>query len=277
MLFRNQFAPNYPLLSRIPSYQINTDISVIELGYNRVPPSMKQTLKRDVYILHYIADGKGVFMDHPFDNQNGYLVVPNELEVIEADRKEPYESYWVMFRGNLAAEMLKHCNLKHNCVFSFGQNQACIELIRDALYKDDYTSEAEQAYTLQAVFYQILAIHLRENETIAAETNSIAQNIASYIQLNYFGPLKISTIADNFHISRNYLYTLFKQEYGVSPKDYMINCRIEKAKQLLRSKYPNLSVKEIATAIGFDNPLYFSRIFHARTGMTPSEFRKKAD
>ncbi|MBR5152755.1 MAG: AraC family transcriptional regulator [Clostridia bacterium] len=275
MLWRNQFSPGYPLISRNPIYTINAEISVVEVGYNRVMPGQKQTLLRDVYILHYIASGKGVYMDTPFDENCGYFVTPHELEVIQADRHHPYESYWIMFRGKLAGEMLKTFQLKHNCVFPFSQNKLCVKLIEDTLFHKEYTSEAEEAYELQSLFYKILAIHTTESKEIINATNSIAQNIANYIQTNYFGPIKVSDIADSFHISRNYLYTLFKREYGVSPQDYMLSFRIERAKQLLRSKYPSYSIKEISIAVGFDNPLYFSRLFKARTGRTPTEYRKE--
>jgi len=274
MLWKNQFAPGYPLISRNPIYNINAEISVVEIGYNRVMPDLKQTMLRDVYILHYIANGKGVYMDTPFDEHCGYFVAPHELEVIKGDHQHPYESYWITFRGKAAAEMLKQFNLKHNCVFPFSQNKLCIKLIDEALFHTEYSSEPEEAFALQSLFYKILAIHTAESKDSIGATNSIAQNIANYIQTNYFSSIKISDIANSFHISRNYLYTLFKQEYGVSPQDYMLSFRIEKAKQLLRSKYPSYSIKEISIAVGFDNPLYFSRIFKARTGRTPTEYRK---
>ena len=105
---------------------------------------------------------------------------------------------------------------------------------------------------------------------------SIAQKVANYIEKSYYSDITISNIAKDFHISRNYLYTLFKREYGVSPQDYLISYRIEMAKKLLKNTRDSLSINEIASSTGFDNPLYFSRIFRNRTGMSPSEYRKKS-
>ena len=104
---------------------------------------------------------------------------------------------------------------------------------------------------------------------------SIAQKVANFIEKSYYSQITIATLAKDFHISRNYLYTLFKQEYGVSPQDYLISYRIERAKKLLKNNRSYLSIKEVSTAVGFENPLYFSRIFRNRTGMSPSEYRKK--
>lgn len=276
MLFRNQFDDTHPLLCRIPNYNIGTDISVVEVGYNRVPAGMCQIFKRDVFILHYIAKGKGVFCEAPFDKTNGYLVVPGELEVIKADAENPYESYWIMFKGPRAVEILNSCGLKHNSVFSVTGSQECINIIKEAIHRDDYLNEAEEAYTLQSVFYKIIALHMKEAQKNAALPNSIASSVANYIEKSYHNQLKINDMAKTFHISRNYLYTVFKQEYNMSPQEYLISCRIEKAKKLLKSKSTPLSITEIATATGFENPLYFSRLFHKRVGISPSEYKKKA-
>lgn len=102
----------------------------------------------------------------------------------------------------------------------------------------------------------------------------MARSIAIYIEKSY-RDLTINTLAKNFNISRSYLYYVFKQAYGVSPQEYLMAYRMNKAKQLLTDKRQSLSVKEIAFSIGFDNPLYFSRIFHKRVGMTPTQFSKE--
>lgn len=275
MLFYNSFHKNYPLIYRISNLDISEDLSVTEVGYNRVPPGLYQTHKRDVYILHYIENGKGVFMNTPFGKKDGYLVIPKEVDVIVADEKEPYESYWIMFRGNIAPEILGLLNMNHNCVFPFKYNKECIELIKEALFYEHYNNEYEEAYNLQSVLFKILALHTKNIPIDKESSPSIAQKVAGYIEKNYFGPVSIATIAKNFHISRNYLYTLFKKEYGVSPQEYLILFRIEKAKRLLKNNRLTLSMKEISATVGFDNPLYFSRLFKNRTGMSPSEYRKK--
>lgn len=274
MLYRVSFDENHPLFMLIPTHPLNLDITVPEIGYNRVPPGKCQIFKRNVYIMHYIISGSGVFCHQHFDNTNGYLCVPNELEIITADEKEPYESCWVMFKGIRAAEILNQLNLKHNCVFSSKHNKECIEIIKDALFNKTYNNETEEAYMLQSVFYKLISLHMQDISENEIESNSIANNIANYIKKNYLIPLKINDIAKTFHISRNYLYTIFKQEYNVSPQEYLISCRIEKAKKLLKSKSTPLSINEVATASGFENPLYFSRLFHDRVGVSPSQFRK---
>ncbi|MBE7011335.1 MAG: AraC family transcriptional regulator [Ruminococcaceae bacterium] len=275
MLVYNRFTKNYPLICRISNIDINTDISIPEIGYNRVPNGLHQLLKRDIYILHYIENGKGIYMDTHFDKTCGYLTVPNEIERIVADDEQPYESCWIMFRGNLAKEMLKQCHLSHNCVFPFKYNRECFELIKETIFREDYANEYEEAYTMHSLFYKIMALHMKDMEESEPISLSVVQQVARLIEKNYYNPISITKLANTFHMSRNYLYTLFKQEYGVSPQEYLISLRIEKAKKLLKGSRSNLSIKEVAISVGFDNPLYFSRIFHNRTGMSPSRFIKE--
>ena len=163
MLFYNRFAKNYPISYRTSGVDVSADISVVEIGHNRTPAGLYQTLKRDVYILHYIESGKGIFMNEPFDKSNGYLVVPKELEVIISDNEEPYESYWIMFRGSTAPKLLAQLEMKHNCVFPFAHNRECISFIKDALFREDYSNEYEEAYNLQSVFYRIIALHMKDS------------------------------------------------------------------------------------------------------------------
>lgn len=264
----------FPFYIRIPNYKINSDIFAIEAGYNYVPPGLCQIFRRDVFILHYIASGEGVFLDCDFDESNGYFVVPNELEIIKSDKENPYECYWIMFKGDGAGELLEKLNLKHNCVFSVDNKQDCIDCIKEVLFKNDYSNEAEEAYAIQSALYKIISIHMKSAEIDEINTPSVAAVIAKTIKRNYRDPMKIAEIAKEFNISRNYMYTVFKKEYGISPQEYLIRRRIEKSKQLLTNNGARLSIKEISNAVGFENPLYFSRLFHARTGVSPSQYRK---
>lgn len=264
----------FPFCIRVPNYKIDSDIFAIEAGYNCVPPGLCQIFKRDVFILHYIVRGKGVFLDCNFDESNGYFVVPNELEIIKSDKENPYESYWIMFKGDGASELLEKLNLKHNCVFSVDNKQDCINCIKEVLFKNDYLNEAEEAYALQSALYKIISIHMKSVEIDEVNTPSVSAVIANTIKRNYCTPMKIAELAKDLNISRNYMYTIFKKDYGISPQEYLIRRRIEKSKQLLINNGARLSIKEISNAVGFENPLYFSRLFHARTGVSPSQYRK---
>jgi two-component system response regulator YesN len=98
--------------------------------------------------------------------------------------------------------------------------------------------------------------------------------VKDYIDRNFFKNIDSSYLADMWGVSTTLLNGRFKAEYGLSPTKYLISVRIEAAGKLLLTR-PEMQIKEIARETGYDDPLYFSRIFHKKTGFYPSEFRER--
>ena len=276
MLFKNYyFDKDHPLYYKPITHRLSDDLYVVEIGYNRVPKGYKQTMNRDVYILHYIVNGKGKLLGNRIDSDCGYLIVPNELEIIEADRETPYESYWIMFKGNGVKKILELCGLEHrNSVFPFSAGKECAKIISRALFDLDAANYLEEASLLQSLFYQIIALHLKDRSTPDSDSESPARQIRRFIDNNYYQKIEFSTLARRFGYTRNYISTLFKNKYGVSPSDYLANLRIEKAKRMLTDSAEHLSIGQVALAVGFSDALYFSRLFSKKTGVSPSKYKQ---
>lgn len=97
---------------------------------------------------------------------------------------------------------------------------------------------------------------------------------AALPQLDVNGrPRNLEEIARSCGMSLSNFFRRFRQEYNCSPLEYRDNQVIAQAKILLCST--ELQIKEIARELNFDDPYYFSRFFHARTGNTPSQYRKR--
>ena len=79
---------------------------------------------------------------------------------------------------------------------------------------------------------------------------------------------------EGIHLSADYLNKLFKREVGHSPHEYLVGIRMRKACSLLSSQtLGRLNIKEISDQCGFTDPLYFSRMFRKRLGLSPSRYR----
>jgi AraC family transcriptional activator of pobA len=85
----------------------------------------------------------------------------------------------------------------------------------------------------------------------------------------------INTIAEKLALTTNSLYRLVKEHSGTSPKDFVTNRLMIEAQRKLR--YSNLSVKELAYELGFNDPDYFSRLFKKSTGKSISDFLHSQD
>jgi AraC family transcriptional regulator len=97
------------------------------------------------------------------------------------------------------------------------------------------------------------------------------QTIFDYIHDRLDQNLSLSELADVLSLSQYHFCRLFKQSTGVAPHQYLTRCRIDRAKQLLL--HTQLTVTEIAFAVGLNNHSSFTRLFRRYVGMTPKEFR----
>lgn len=121
-------------------------------------------------------------------------------------------------------------------------------------------------------FYEMLS-HLMMNPFSGRK--EILQPAVEYMEKNYADPeLSIEDIALHAHLSSGYFRRVFKTQYSISPKTYILNARIGKAKELLvGASY--LSISDVAVKCGFTNVYHFDRVFKEFTGCTPSEYNRR--
>jgi AraC-like DNA-binding protein len=96
--------------------------------------------------------------------------------------------------------------------------------------------------------------------------------IKNYIDNNFEAKLNLDFLSHTRFISKYHLLRLFKRYYGLTPRQYLIDKRIEKSKEHLKN---NTSVTETCFAVGFESLGSFSSLFKSRTGKSPSQFQKE--
>lgn len=99
------------------------------------------------------------------------------------------------------------------------------------------------------------------------------QSILIYIQENIERDIRVEELAEMAYLSKDHFSKVFKSIFGVSPGNFVINKRIERAQFLLLTT--DLSQREISEKTGFKNAAYLSRIFKSRTSYTPDSYRKQ--
>lgn len=103
--------------------------------------------------------------------------------------------------------------------------------------------------------------------------NGDIYKVKRHIIKNYHDSLTLKKIAAEFYMNPVYLGQLFKKTYGVYFKDYLLDVRIEKAKQMLRQT--DMRIYEVAEEVGFGSPDYFVTQFEKMEGSTPSKYRQR--
>ena len=108
---------------------------------------------------------------------------------------------------------------------------------------------------------------LRENTS----QKSIIVKAKRYIKKKYAEDISLNTVAEYLNLSAGYLSILFKKETGQNFIDYLIQLRMEKAKELLRTT--ELKIYEVSKMVGYENIYYFSRIFSKMVGVSPKQYQ----
>lgn len=107
----------------------------------------------------------------------------------------------------------------------------------------------------------------------AKNENAAVSECIQYIELHFCDPeLDIKHVCDAGFVSKSNLYRFFMSRFGISPMQYVIKLRLNKALKLLMEG--ELSIKDIALTCGFTDDKYFSRVFKSKYGYPPSQLRK---
>lgn len=138
----------------------------------------------------------------------------------------------------------------------------CLKIIEN---KDTKMREQIITEVLEEIFLKISAGKVCNSDIIV--------RIKEYIHNNYSNELSIQILADYVFFSVNYLCKVFKDETGLTIKQYINDVRMDKAKELLKD--PSNKVADVALKIGYDKIHGFLKMFKEYTGMTPSEYRKR--
>ena len=144
------------------------------------------------------------------------------------------------------------------------------------LFADDDLREMEQKASQSAAdlirWASFLVDCMTAFEEKIKKQYSLSDRINEYIRVHFRENIGRNEVAQQFHLSAEYLAKVYKQETGMTLKDFITECRISEAKRLLEQ---GERVSEAAEAVGFDNFTYFSTVFKKITGISPNQYRKK--
>ncbi|WP_257984218.1 AraC family transcriptional regulator [Neobacillus cucumis] len=257
------------------------------------------------YEIYYFHGGtcKYLISDHIYDLQKDDIIIMNGLTLHRAYPEPgiPYErsliefsSEWlrpILYNLNVP-ELLNPFNQLSNTLFRGVDSEILMEikeLIRrivlidvNNFYEDENSVESRlregeiSNLVVQLLFkiYEISQQQLVKIAPIESEKNTHVKRMISWMEKNFCNPTSLNCIADSLNLSKYYMSRIFKDVTGLTIMQYLMTCRLNRAKYLLEI-HPEKSILEVALQSGFEDASHFSRFFRKQMKITPSDYRNR--
>ncbi|MGO4936197.1 AraC family transcriptional regulator [Fundicoccus sp. Sow4_H7] len=267
-------------------YESNTtDLKVEFYGYEDCQPNQSFGPEvRELFVLHFIEKGSGKFycdnQVHSLKQGDLFLLKPGVETYYQADDEEPWSYFWIGLSGNKSMNYLQQSTLYiENILTNISKKDAVKfeEIFRgiiDLMGLNNFNtyyhlSLFEKTYSLLSL---LIAVSARDELNNLSQKRTYAIQAKNYIDAHYAKDIRINELAETMALNRSYLTRIFKEEYDISPKNYLTQVRMEKAKQLLVDT--DWLITKISQTVGYNDVLAFSSSFKTYTDVSPTEYRE---
>lgn len=232
------------------------------------------------YQLIYIASGKAhfYFKDNKIDTivSAGTIVLyrPKEYQNYVYYGNDKTEAYWIHFTGNNVKNTLKQLAVfETQQMINVGTKPILIDTFQNMI-KEIQQKQDGYKTMVESYFFQLLVHIQRETQRECNPDSYIKQQMEvarTYFDENYNLSINIEEYASAHGMSISWFIRSFKQFTGFTPLQYILSLKLLNAQILLEST--DYTIKEISNIVGYENQLYFSRLFKKQKGMSPQEYR----
>jgi AraC family transcriptional regulator of arabinose operon len=184
-----------------------------------------------------------------------------------------YVHSWIHCDGKRIAALLDMVGVPVNQPFTLTDSSVVDRSLWD-IYREVTMHATPSADIVANVIHSWLADMKRQITGDASAIPSSMLSVVQYMGENLDQKLTLAMLADHANLSASHFSARFKQSFGLSPIDYLIELRMHTAANLLKDR--SHSVAEVARTVGYEDPFHFSKQFKVRFGINPSHVRKGA-
>ena len=259
------------------------DVYLIACGKERCDPGVSYGPElRDGYHLHVVLSGTGTLRagGQTFHPHFGQLFLLKHDEVVEyiADESDPWEYCWVTYNGTEAKRLSEEIGFTEGVYCLDSQVEA--KLFYELIFRMHEKPEMNPVFDLRrrGILLEFISLAMEATKVGGRNTRRYEYPAQVYIDRavgfihHNYATIQVSDIVEYIGFTRSYFATMFKQHTGLSPQEYLMQYRLQRACRLLTATM--LSVQAIAADVGYDNPMTFSRMFKNAYGISPTEYRR---
>ncbi|NJB35079.1 helix-turn-helix domain-containing protein [Croceivirga sp. JEA036] len=232
----------------------------------------------DEFHLVLITQGEGEFESRPTGkirllDGDVFLLFPGVWHRYRPKKNKGWTERWIGFSGTIAKQFIANGFFSPEDPIISNADQAQILTLFDRLFllfeREDFGFQR----TASALCLQLMAelYNLKTGGSNIADMNTMINRVKSIMYNRINSNIELKEIAKQLGVSYSKFRLDFKKQTGVSPLQYFLSLKIEKAKELLLAT--NKTQKEIAFELGFESDYYFNRIFKKKMGMSPGKYR----
>ncbi|CAN5298459.1 AraC family transcriptional regulator [soil metagenome] len=233
------------------------------------------------YQVIYITKGQGVFecescRETIIKEGTVIFLFPNEWHRYKPLEDTGWDEYWIGFKGEMAQNIMTSFFKKDTPFLHTGFNENLLNIFAEVIEKTKHEKAGYQPLVSGAVMYLLGRLHYISKQhsfTEADNIESIVSRARLILRENIDKDFSIEQISTELNVGYSWFRKIFKSYTGIAPGQYMIQLKIDKAKELLSD--PSKTVKAVAYELKFDTCFYFSKLFKEKVGITPVQFRKK--
>ncbi len=235
---------------------------------------------RPYYLMHAILSGKGNFQKNgktwALETGDVFLIRPGEITYYEADTEEPWHYVWVAFQGNDAEALVEQDSQFTNNSVVHISNESQASFFHDFLdLKKRFKDPHHQSLELLGGFFQLMSFMLKNSNNPEPQQTEYIFQAKEYMIQNFNNVVRIQDIADYIGLNRSYLYKLFIEKEGCSPKQYLTNYQMDVAKSMLSERTYNIT--NVAHLCGFYDASSFCNQFKKHFGLSPKDYLRSLE
>lgn len=183
-------------------------------------------------------------------------------------------SLYLHFTGQAAAEAMQYLHPTDGMVYTITDTTLFEDLFQRLISLHTLQQTALQIPEENSLLLQLINIVCRSGISNEAPIRNDILAATERMRAHMQETINFQELAESLHLSYSRFAHLFTKTVGISPQQYLLKLRLDRARGLLRDS--SMSISEVAESIGFNDPFYFSRMFSKRFGISPRAFRSEA-